>query len=195
MRFGCCLLLLSSLALASPHRMYVAGMASKGWVAGAAISNSGLFQRDSGGAWFQMGFQHPEIQAVAYDPRDPRRLYLAAGNGLIRSDDGGRSWRITTSWDMTELRAVSVDASAPDNIYVALPDGVGVSRDAGATWTHKDAGLRRRYTHTVQVDRTRSGRIFRGGEAGIYLSESGGERWGPGLRRGHRDNRHSAVAR
>ena len=157
--------------------MYVAGMGSKGWVAGAAIANSGLFERDSSGAFFQLGYQHPEIQAVAFDPRHPARIYLAAGNGLIRSDDGGRHWRVTTSWDMTELRAVAVDPLEPDHIYVALPDGVGVSRDAGATWAHKDAGLRRRYTHTVQVDRTRAGRVFRGGETGIYLSIDGAETW------------------
>ncbi|MBI5280961.1 MAG: hypothetical protein HY858_04700 [Candidatus Solibacter usitatus] len=161
-------------AWAGGHRMFVTAVGSKYWIAGVPVKNSGIHVRDAFLAWSQPGFQHPDVQAVAVDPANPKTIFLAAGNGCIRSDDAGKTWRITTSWDMTELRDVAVDAGRPGHVYVALPDGLGVSRDGGKSWAKKDAGLTRRYTHTVAAH---GGRVLRGGESGIWLSEDEGETW------------------
>jgi len=166
---------------AESYRMYASLNTSRGYVAGAKLLPSGLFQLQSGGEWRQLGFNHPLVVALDYDPRDPRILYLAAGNGCIRSADGGNTWRIMTGWEMTELKDVSVDRLQPDHIYVALPDGIGVSRDQGRTWSHADEGIRRKFTQAVRVDRTRAGRVFAGTEQGIFRSEDGGRRWQPAI--------------
>ncbi|HEY3443291.1 MAG TPA: hypothetical protein VGK29_21210 [Paludibaculum sp.] len=164
-------LCVATLSAETRHRMYVSSVASKGWVAGLPVRQSGLAVRDPGGAFRPLGFSHPLVQGIAFQGST---LWLAAGNGAVRSDDGGKTWRITTSWDMTELQDVDADSA---NVYVALPDGVGVSRDGGKTWAHKDAGFTRKYTHAVKVDRTKTGRVFRGGEAGVWVSEDAGETW------------------
>jgi len=164
-------------AAAATHTLYVCGATSKGYVVGAPLLPSGLFLRDAGGSWKQLGFKHPFIKAVDYDPRDPNILYIAAGNGCIRSADGGRSWRITTGWDMTELLDVSVDAHQPDHIYIGLPDGIGFSPDQGRTWTRRDAGIRRKFTQAVRVDRAQGGRVLAGTELGVFLSEDEGRSW------------------
>lgn len=168
--------------LAAEHRLYAGGHTSKGWVVGAKLKPSGLFLR-AGEDWVRLGPLHPSILTLDYDPRDPRRIYMAAGNGCIGSEDGGRTWRILTSWDMTELQDVSVDRNQPDHVWIGLPDGVAVSRDRGANWTRVNLGVMRKYTQSVRVDRAQAGRVLAGTERGVLLSEDSGASWTPrGLR-------------
>lgn len=159
----------------TPHRLYACGAESRGYAVGAPLPPSGLFLF-GGQMWKQLGFNHPAINAAAYDPRNPLVIYLAAGNGCIRSADGGRSWRILTDWRMTELQDVTVDARAR-NLYVALPDGVGFSGDEGRTWVHRDNGITRKFVQTVAVDSSRAGRVLAGAEQGIYASDDAGAHW------------------
>jgi len=166
-------MLLEILLALQSYRLYACGIASKGYVVGARLPESGLMERTAEGAWRLRGFNHPEIQSLDYDPRDPRVVYLAAGNGCIRSNDGGATWRILTPWDMTELRGVSVDRNRPDDVYVALPDGIAATRDGGRTW----ARLRDKYTQSIRVDRTRAGRVVAGTGQGIVFTEDGGGTW------------------
>lgn len=171
------LLVAAGAAAAGTHSLYVCGMTSKGYVVGAPLPPSGLFLRSSDAGWKPLGFNHPFIKAIDFDPRDPNILYIAAGNGCIRSADGGRSWRITTDWDMTELLDVSVDSHQPDHIYIGLPDGIGFSPDQGRTWTRRDTGIRRKFTQAIRVDRTQAGRVLAGTELGIFLSDDEGRSW------------------
>jgi photosystem II stability/assembly factor-like uncharacterized protein len=162
--------------LAAEHTLYACGQTSKGWVVGAKLKPSGLFVR-SANDWERIGPLHPAVMTLDYDPREPRRIYLAAGNGCIRSEDGGRSWRIMTGWDMTELQDVSVDPHQPDSVWVALPDGVAVSRDRGVTWSRTNLGVKRKYTQSIRVDRAQRGRVLAGSEAGVLLTEDDGRSW------------------
>src|SRR5690606_30010046 len=93
-----------------------------------------------------VGFNHPRIDALAADPRDPQVLYTAGLNGVMRSLDAGRSWRIMTSWDMTEPKDLAIDPHQPDRVYIALPDGIGVSEDRGQSWQRRQEGITRPYT-------------------------------------------------
>ncbi|MBI3208620.1 MAG: hypothetical protein HYZ37_06940 [Candidatus Solibacter usitatus] len=165
------------------HRLYVCEAASKGYVVGTPLPPSGLFVRLAADSFRHLGFTHPFIQAADYDPRNPRILYIAAGNGCIRSTDSGETWRITTDWKVTELQDVSVDGINPSHVYIALPDGIGFSPDEGRTWERRQTELTRNYMQTIRTDRKKTGRILAGGEAGIFLSEDFGKHWrntGPG---------------
>lgn len=158
------------------HKLYACGITSRGWVVGLKLPPSGLFLNAAGG-WQRLGYTHPAIETLDYDPRNPRVIYLAAGNGCVRSTDGGATWRITTSWDITELRDVSVDRNRPDTVWVAIPDGVGVTRDAGRSWTWRGPATARKFTQTIRVDRLRAGRVLAGGEAGLFLTSDDGAVW------------------
>jgi hypothetical protein len=170
-------LALSSAACAQ-FRLYTCMLSSKNYVVGAKLSPSGLFFRAPAGGWTHAGFDHPYIAALDYNPRDPGTLYLAAGNGLIRASEGGRSsWRILTGDDVTELRDVALDRRAPGTIYFAHTAGIRVSRDGGTTWQTADAGIRRKYTESIRVDRSHAGRLVAGTEEGLYSSHDGGLSW------------------
>ena len=159
------------------HRFYACGMTSKGWVVGMKLLPSGLFMKSGTADWQRLGFMHPSITTLDYDPRNPHLIYIAAGNGCIRSADGGVTWRIATGNDVTELQDVAVDRQAPDTVWIALPDGVAVSFDGGAHWKRTGPGVTRKFTQTIAVDRARAGRVIAGGEAGIFLTENNGAAW------------------
>ncbi len=177
------LALLAGHACAAPapkHNLFVVATINNNFVVGSKmVTLSGLFQRGPGDTYGHFGLNFPYIVSLAVDPREASVLYAASINGVLCSTDGGKTWRIGTSWDMTEPKDVFVDPHAPDHIYLALPDGIAVSRDRGATWPRREKGLpeRGRYTQTIKVDRTRTGRVLAGCESGIYLTEDGAESW------------------
>lgn len=175
--------LLAGAAVAAPaprHDLYLTAGVNKGYVIGSKIvTMNGLFRREEKGEWQHLGYNDTSVRSVAFDPRDHRVIYTAANNGCWRSLDGGTTWRITTSWDMTEPLQVTVDPGAPDTVYLALPDGIAVSRDRGQAWQRGENGLpeRGKYAQVVQIDRTQAGRVLAGCESGIYLTDDGAKTW------------------
>lgn len=171
---------LVSAGAAPQHDMYLAGGISKNYVIGSKIvTTSGVFLRTADNDWKPIGYNDATIVALAFDPRDPQVFYTGALNGVWRTLNGGKSWRITNGWDETEGRDVCVDPNAPDHVYAAISDGVLTSHDRAQTWARLEKGLpaRGKYTQTVEVDRTQAGRVFAGCEVGIFLTEDGAQNW------------------
>ncbi|BDC52418.1 hypothetical protein F183_A47330 [Bryobacterales bacterium F-183] len=160
------------------YELWACGSITKGWTPGQNQNASGLHRRDAQGAWTHPGYDHPYINAIAADPRDPATLYLASGNGMIRARSNGTQWRIMTGWDMTEGNGVAADSKG--NVYLALPDGIGFSPDRGNTWTRRETGLRRKYTQAIRVAKdetylvaaTESG-VFRSTDQGLHWTQAG----------------------
>jgi hypothetical protein len=170
-------LLLLSAPLSAQFRLYTCVVTSRGYVVGAPLPPSGIFRKPAAGAWEHVGYPHPFLSALDYDPRDPSALYLAAGNGLIHAADRGRTWKILTSYDVTELRDLAVDRNAPNTIYFSHTAGIRVTRDGGNTWQPADRGIRHKYTEALRVDRTQAGHLVAGTEDGIFYSADAGNSW------------------
>lgn len=171
------LLFIAGTAAAQDAVLYAGLIKSKGYVVGSPLSASGLHRFDGDTTWTHMGWNHPRIIGVGADPGNGDVLYLAAGNGVLRSRDGGASWKITTDWRMTELLGVSVDPNATDHVYIATAYGIWRSEDGGETWIESNEGFTETYTQTVVADRTQSGRLLVATDGGIYVSENGAKSW------------------
>ncbi len=161
------------------HDLYVTlTLSGQGAVMGGrGPALSGVYRSTDRQTFEHVGFPHIRMFQVIADPLEAEGLYLTALNGVIHSSDRGRTWHILTDWRMTEPKGIAVDPHAPENIYAGLPDGIAVSRDRGRTWQRQNDGIRRTYTHTITVDRTRAGRVFAGTEKGIFLTEDGARTW------------------
>jgi photosystem II stability/assembly factor-like uncharacterized protein len=157
--------------------LYTCMVTSKDYVVGAKLPPSGIFRKLDSGEWRHAGYNHPFINALDFDPRDPGTLYVAAGNGLIRVTDRGERWSILTGSDVTELQDVAVDRNAPGTIYFTHTAGIRVTHDGGATWTDASIGLHRKYSQAIRVDSRKSGILVAGNEEGIFRSEDGGRHW------------------
>ena len=180
-----CTVLVAALAAVSAARAdhahdlyFCVNLSGQGQVMGSTVTTpSGLYRSNDREHFEHLGFNHIRTFAMTADPRDPNALYVSVLDGVLRSPDRGKSWRRITGWELTEPKEIAFDPNAPQHIYLALPDGIGVSLDRGETWRRMDAGIARKYTHALAVDRTQAGRVLAGTELGIFLSEDGAKTW------------------
>lgn len=108
--------------------------AANHWV--MATAGGLLESRDGGMTWRAIGFNERAF-AVAFDPVMPRRLYIAAHDGVWLSDDDGRTARRLPASPQRVLVALDVLSAGGDETVVvaAAPNGdVYASRDGGARW-------------------------------------------------------------
>ncbi len=128
-----------------------------------SISNTNLFS-------FGISFsQHGATQ----------RYYIAGGNGLHRSSDGGKTWKILTGWQTMEVLSVASDPVDSTMIYVATPYGIFKSTDDGKSWTEKMRGFKTWYTDEVIIDRRDRRTLYAATEEDLYRSIDGAENWSP----------------
>lgn len=175
-----CLLPLAACAQQQEAVLYAGLIKTQGYVVGSALSASGLQRLDGDTTWTHLGWNTPRISGLSFDPTDPDVIYLASGNGILRTRDGGASWRVTTDWRVTEAQDVDVDPNAPQNIYAGTAYGVWHSDDGAETWHEVNNGIpavRSTYTQTIEVDRTQTGRVVAGTAGGVYLTENAGASW------------------
>jgi hypothetical protein len=175
------LLLGVTAALAAPqYDLIICANVNKGYVIGSKIvTTNGLFRLTETREWKHFGANDTTLTGAAVDPRDPSVIYTSALNGLWIPLKGSPTGRMANSWDLTEGRDVALDPNAPDTIYLAHTEGVAVSTDKGLTLEHRNHGLpaRGRFAETIEVDRTKAGRVFVGCEKGVFLTDDAGLNW------------------
>ena len=159
--------------------LYNAYWNSKGYVVGAKLSQSGLHRWEGDTTWTHLGWNTPRISGITIDPNDRNRIFLAGGNGVIRSLDAGKTWKVVTSWDVTEVQDVDIHALNPNQVWCASAYGIWGTTDAGETWKEMNNGFApgMTYTQTVEADRTTKDRVFAGTWGGLYVSTNGGNLW------------------
>lgn len=108
-----------------------------------AATRSGLLvSRDGGNTWISATGQLEgvSVTAVAYSPKDPRRLYAYAVRqdlGFIASSDAGKTWKATGLFLGTEdaIAVLAPSSHAEQTIYTAtFSSDLQKSSDGGKTW-------------------------------------------------------------
>ncbi len=167
-------------AAAQESTVYVSVVATKLFVVGAPNPQTGIFfQHPSADTvWDHTGPQNIRAFGCALGPGESGpALYIAAGNGVHRSTDNGKSWRITTTWKMTEVLWVEPDPRDPNVVYAATPYGVFGTSDGCATWRDLSAGGAGGFTSCVRVDVRDSHRLYSAAEDGAFRSLDRGVTW------------------
>jgi photosystem II stability/assembly factor-like uncharacterized protein len=153
--------------------------------------------------WRQVGpFRAGWSDMVVGVPQRPDTFYsAAAGGGLWRTDDAGRTWRPIFEHGPQASGAVAVASSNPDVIYYGtgqpaprydVQSGAGVFRsgDGGRTWTH--IGLdNTKSIGRIWVSPTDPNTVIVGAvghffapnpERGVFRSTDGGKTWTQSLK-------------
>lgn len=95
------------------------------------------------------------VRHISADPVHPGRIYLAIEAGaLIRSYDGGRTWKDRVRGGPYDTHTLATNTDAPGRLYSAAGDGYFESDDYGESWQTSVAGLRQRYLYSVAVHPT-----------------------------------------
>ncbi|RFU37615.1 peptidase S8/S53 subtilisin kexin sedolisin [Actinomadura logoneensis] len=153
---------------ADPRRLFVVYASVDGW----RIRGSD----DEGATWWTAGLPDAAYSSLAGDPRDPRRVWAGTSSGLLRSDDGGRTFT-TVAEDRTSH--VLVDPRDPRRVLAGGSD-LRLSTDGGATFRTvqpaADGNLER-----VIADPRRPGTLYAAwsgeGRAGVWRSDDAGRTW------------------
>jgi photosystem II stability/assembly factor-like uncharacterized protein len=146
---------------------------------------------DSGANWTLLGRASSRLDAVitaiVVDPRDGNVLFAsswsrdsAAGGGVFRSGDGGRTWSLAGLAGQA-VRALALAPSDPDMLVAGTLDGVYRSVDASRTWerisTEHDQELRN--LDSLAVDPRDPQTIYAGTFHLPWKTVDGGRTWHP----------------
>jgi hypothetical protein len=140
--------------------------------------------RDGGLGWRPRTDDLPSLAvgAVAFAPGDPAVAYAGTGQGeplaalgvgLLRSGDGGATWRLLAAPELlgAGFHDLLVDPGDAGRLLAATTAGLWASGDRGATWERRLAG--RSWAVSAGV----GGELLAGGEHGLHRSEDGGATW------------------
>ncbi|MEP7309159.1 MAG: hypothetical protein ABJA98_26950 [Acidobacteriota bacterium] len=99
---------------------------------------------NGGGTWQPVGDSLPTlaVAAIALDPTDPERVFIAtADEGIFRSDNGGNTWAnlsgplpVRTNTTEGDRTALLINPENHDVLYLSANSGVLRSTDGGVTW-------------------------------------------------------------
>lgn len=165
-----------SFAQESPD-LYASVLENKRYVVGAANAPSGVYRFDADTSWTHFGWTNIRANGLSFVPERPDTFFLAAGNGALRTVDGGASWRITTGWEITEVQDVAIDRIEPSNVYIATAYGVWRSHDLGDQWHAPDRQISPYFAQTIESDAARAGHAVAGGEGGLFETTDYGRTW------------------
>ncbi|MEW6716985.1 MAG: tetratricopeptide repeat protein [Chloroflexota bacterium] len=81
--------------------------------------------------------------AIAIDPNNSQKLFLALrGGGILASDDGCTTWRHSNNGlGSLFVNTLAIDPNNPDTLYAGTDGGAYVSFDGGQTWGEINDGL------------------------------------------------------
>lgn len=141
----------------------------------------GLFStKDKGKTWDHHGWKYTKCFSVSIAQQKNHQLfYLSCGNGVLKSDNGGKNWIITTGWNITECLKTAIDPTNPNIVYAATAYGIYKTTDGGRSWAEKNKGLTSTFTPTVVIDQLDHSLLFCATESGVHRSKTGGEKWEP----------------
>jgi photosystem II stability/assembly factor-like uncharacterized protein len=162
-------------------RCFAAVFLVRGSVAGHNAGSYGVYTRAQGDSvWQKITRSNLITFGLGFAEQHGQRSYfVAAGNGLHRSTDGGKTWRILTGWTTEEILAVLPDSRQSALLYVATPFGVFRSADGGGRWERKMRGMDAWFVQRLAADLRDPSRIYAAGEGGVFMSRDGAESWEP----------------
>ena len=140
---------------------------------------SHLFKSSDGARrWQQVArLGHHCCSGLAVDPQNSGTLY-AGGDGVLKSTDGGRTWRpVSTDWAVED---VAIDPQNSHVVYAASSQGVFKSVDGGENWRAANAGLSDRFVSVLAIDTQNPLSLYAGTVGkGLFKSSDGGKKWQP----------------
>jgi len=146
----------------------------------ASAGPLGLFKSSDAGTHWQPLAAGPQlVEGIAVDPRNPRNiLAVAAGYGVVRSIDAGRTWAGTHFGG--NARRVTVVAVSGTTAYAGT-SGLGIfgSTDGGRSW--RSVGLPGAHVSALAISPADSAVVYAGvwgsQARGLYKSTDGGSSW------------------
>jgi len=147
---------------------------------------SGIYRSASGGEkWAKlpgMPCSARRTYALLPHPGKPNMIFAGTSEGLWRTNDGGKQWKLRTS-GRAVIRAIVIHPAKPDRVMIATDGfGVMVSNDLGDDFTESNTGFIHRHILAIMPDEAQHGKILAsvyhdGFSGSVYSSADGGQSW------------------
>lgn len=186
----------------------------KTWYLG--VASGGVWKTENAGTTWSSIFDSQQdvysVGTVVLDPRDPNIVWVGTGennaqrsvsygNGIYKSEDGGRSWQNMGLKESEHIGRIEFDPRDSKTMYVAAQGplfseggerGLYKTTDGGVTWTNILKGTRWAGVNDVSVDprnpdvllastwqrhRHFFGYLAGGPESALHRSTDGGKTW------------------
>jgi photosystem II stability/assembly factor-like uncharacterized protein len=172
--------------------------------AGTSTSTGAIFKStDEGQTWTPLkatglpalGGNGGKPRRLAVAPKtNAQRMFLAGAGRLLRSDDGGSSWKVITQDPRPAAERVWVNPANPDVMY-GTNITVYRSLDGGVTWNAFKGAPGGDDPHALWIDPTDVRRMLLAGDQGASVSVDAGETWGSWYNQSTAQIYHIAVDR
>jgi photosystem II stability/assembly factor-like uncharacterized protein len=117
---------------------------------------------------------------IAIDPHEPSTLYIASGDTLFKSTDGGAStFPLIFGSDVGSVTLTSIAVDDREGAVYAGTFGAGIfkSTDGGSNWIRINQGLTEPYVEAIAIDRSTPETLYAGTRGGVFQSEDAGLTW------------------
>ncbi|MEG9432944.1 WD40/YVTN/BNR-like repeat-containing protein [Terriglobus sp. ADX1] len=118
-----------------------------------------------------------EVESVAFDPKDPNRMYAGTWHLPWRTTDGGATWQNMKEGiiDDSDVFSIIVDPTNPSNVYLSACSGIYRSNDQGMKYT-KVQGIpsTARRTRVLMEDAKTPNTVFAGTTEGLWRTTDAG---------------------
>lgn len=142
----------------------------------------GVFRSEDGGDHWKLisppgSREIHEIESVAFDPKDPNRMYAGTWHLPWRTSDGGATWQNMKEGiiDDSDVFSIIVDPTNGSNVYVSACSGIYRSTDQGMKYT-KVQGIpsTARRTRVLMEDPKVPTTVFAGTTEGLWRTTDSG---------------------
>jgi len=126
------------------------------------------------------------LDHIIFDPTHTATIYVAGWSlynkeegDVLRSDDGGHTWRALPAVHGKSVRALAMAPSDHNTLMIGALDGVFRSRDGGATWTRisPENHAEIKNIESVAIDPVNPDIIYAGTFHLPWKTEDGGQSW------------------
>jgi BNR/Asp-box repeat len=142
--------------------------------------------------------KYPRRVVLGISPSNPDVMYSEGEQGILRSTDGGKTWRPVGQSDLLNLEPLDTedredgvlastkqvplnvnefifDPHSADVVYMRSRKGIHCSLNGGDTWTLLNLGFdRMNSVNSIAVDLLEPNRVFAGTDRGLFVSEDRG---------------------
>ena len=158
-------------------------------------SRDGIYQSEDLGKTITKLDGTSGIISIEYQLSDPNIIYAASAFKVVKSADGGQSWKDITG-GLKDIHRVRVSKSAPNILYASSFNGVFRSDDGGSSWRDVSGNLKAKNIQIVEIHPTNPDIAFVGHSSlwssvrsedryktgllahqGIFKTEDGGKTW------------------
>ncbi len=148
-----------------------------------AADGGGLYESHDGGQKWAVvkDLSRYGVRALAFAVSQPSRFLAGTQNGVMLSDDCGKSWtRVSdpNNFEMSQITAVAIDSKDPNTMYAGTSHLPWKSTDGGKTWTSIHTGMiDDSDVFSIYVDPMSPTNLLASACSGIYASSDRGDLW------------------